>query len=120
MKFDIELAGLNIGRDQMAEIECMLPGGYYFRDSTDNGSGTVICTDEESVAEDIDAAVRLFFESLQSVLDNILGTKLLRVAVFTDKFTTTLNLDRTTLQLIVGQNSNVEISVYPTLIEDNQ
>ncbi|MEX2500541.1 MAG: hypothetical protein WD397_16870 [Wenzhouxiangellaceae bacterium] len=118
MEFEIELAGFSIGRDEMVDIERMLPGGYYFRDSTHNGYGTVICTGEGNVAEDIDAAIRLFFESLKSVFDKISGANLLRVAVFTDGVTTTLNLDRKTLQMIVDQNVNVEISVYPTLSED--
>lgn len=110
--YDLELALINLPKEELQEISKVLPVRYLVEDRSNNGWGIVIRLDSENELASLNDQVRAFIAGVLPIRKWIeLSSPVLRVVCFNDKLTCTINLDD--FELFVSLKIKLEISIYP-------
>ncbi len=110
---EIELILGEITQNDFSIIEKEIPSNYLIEDRSNRGWGIVILNDREYI-ELIDESIIHFIEPLKALTYIISKySTILRIAVYCSTLTCTLKLNiKETLSIF---NSELEISIYPTI-----
>ena len=111
--FDVELALMTLSSMNANEVLRLIPQDYLVENKSDTGWGYVITpSDNKEFSGDLDQHITDFVAGLAPVLKWIKdSSSVLRVAVYNDKMTCTVNLNK--FDFFVSSDIKLELTVYP-------
>ena len=110
--FDIELALKMLSSKDAEHISRILPKNYFIEDRSDTGWGYVLGLTVDEVGDEFSKKVAAFLSGLTSIIKWIKSSSgVLRIAVYNDKVTCTINLDA--FDILSSFNIKLELTVYP-------
>lgn len=110
--FDIELALMALSSTDVDEVSRLLPKGYIIENKLNTGWGYILRFPDDELSGDLNTQTMVFLTGLTSIMKWVKSSSsVLRVAVYSDKMTCTINLD--VFDLFVSSDIKLELTVYP-------